>query len=115
MELTDHQVEETNHSDHQGGYTDCNGLLGSMCQGGSRGAHTAMCFITSDTTKGNSSLSTSSEPHDGEVGQPANLEGNPGCKGARMPEASDDPKYSTMSSRQTHGKKGTHIEQTETK
>ena len=58
-----------------------------------------MAAITSDTTKGNSSLSTSSEPHDGEVGQPANLEGNPECKGTRMPETNDDPKYSAMSSR----------------
>ena len=74
-------------------------------------AHTAI----SANIKGTSGLRTGSEPHDAEVGQPANLEGNPGCKGARMPEASDDPKYSTMNSRQTHGKKGTHIEQTETK
>ena len=36
LELTDDRVEETTHSNHQGDYTDYNGLLGSMCQGRSR-------------------------------------------------------------------------------
>ena len=57
-----------------------------------------MTAITCDTIKGNNSLSTSSEPHDTEAGQPANLEGNPEYKGTRMAEANDDPKYNAMSS-----------------
>ena len=46
LELTDQQVQETKHSDHQHKSTDCNGLLGSVCQGRGRGAHTAICVIT---------------------------------------------------------------------
>ena len=62
-------------------------------------AHTAISATTSDTTKGTSGLRTGSEPHDAEVGQPANLEGNPGCKGTITGETNGDPKHNIMNSR----------------
>ena len=46
LELTDQQVQETKHSDCQDNCTGCNGLLGSVCQGRSRGAHTTICVIS---------------------------------------------------------------------
>jgi len=39
-------------------------------------------------------MSTSGEPHDAEEGQPADLEGNPGCQGAIADATNGEPSHS---------------------
>jgi len=66
---------------------------------GERGRKHTGELATNDTTDGGSGLSTSSEPHDAQVRQPPDLEGNPGCKDAIADAPNEDPKQCTISFR----------------